>query len=61
MSPDRLRSRLSITVCELSKLIHKLLFLILEKKDGRGCVLSGLDVGLWFSVGVQIGDGLMGD
>ena len=57
--PDRLRHSLSITVCELPKLIHKLLFLKLEKRDGFGCVLSGLNVGLESAVGVQTGDGFM--
>ena len=60
-SPDRLRSRVSLTFCELSKLIHKLLFFKLEKIEGLSCVLSGLNVGLWSAVGVQNGDGLMGD
>ena len=60
LSPDRLRSRLSLTVCELSKLIHKLLFFKLETRDGLGCVLSGLYVGLG-SAEVHSGDGLMGD
>ena len=61
LSPDRLRSRLSLTACELSKLIHKLLFFKLEKRDGPGCVLSGLNLGLGSAVGVHSGNGLMGD
>ena len=62
LSPDRLRSSLSLRVCELSKLIHKLLFFNLEKRDGLVCVLSGLNLGLESAAGVHSGDGrLMGD
>ena len=61
LSPDRLHSGLSLTVYELSKLIHKLLFFKLEKRDGLSCVLSGLNVVLGSAVGVHCGDGLMGD
>ena len=61
LSPDRLRSRVSLTFCELSNLIHKLLFFKLGRRDGLGCVLSGLNLGLGSAlVEVQIGDGLMG-